>query len=252
MKKYAICTLVTNFEQYNHMKQSFLNSGFDSECDYFLLDNSILNTYDGYSGINYFIQNIEAKYLIVCHQDVEINFDNREKLDEVIANMDKIDAFWGVLGNAGGDNDMSKLYLNLNDIYKSKKIMHFPKKVFSLDENFLVINNKYNISCSHDLFGFHFYGTDLCLQALFKGCNSYVIDFYLTHHGKGTIDKEFFQAKDRFIRKYSQIFNVTYIRTTCAKLYFSNSRLKRQIFNNSFMMKIKTLLDIIRGFLSDR
>jgi len=234
------------------MKKSFLNSGFGSKCDYFYIDNSNSNIYDGYSGINYFIKNIEAKYLIICHQDVELNFDNREKLDKIIADMDKIDPLWGVLGNAGGDDNMSKLYLNLNDPYKSQKIICFPKKVLSLDENFLVINNKYNISCSHDLAGFHFYGTDLCLQALFKGCNSYVVDFYLTHYGKGTINKEFYDAKNRFIHKYSQILHNKYLRTTCAKLYFSNNYLKLKFFNSTFIMKIKTFIDIVRGFLNDK
>lgn len=167
MNRYAICTLVTDFEQYNQMKETFLSAGFDDDCEYLLIVNSAQNNYDGY-------------------------------------------------------------------------------KVLNLDENFLLINNKFQISCSINLFGFHFYGTDLCLQALAKGCSSYVIDFYLTHLVRGKVDESFFDCRKNLIEKYSIFMKDQYIRTTCSKIFISNNSLKQNLFNNKYAIQIKTLVDRFR------
>jgi hypothetical protein len=52
-------------------------------------------------------------------------------------------------------------------------------RVFSLDENFIVAH----LGISRDLYGFHFYGTDLCLAAHTLCYNTYVIDLHLWHIG---------------------------------------------------------------------
>lgn len=241
--KYSICTLVTDFEQYNTMKQSFLENGFFYNCEYLFIDNSKQNEHDGYSGVNHFINTSNAEYVIICHQDIVINFDKRDKLDSIIAELEKNDPRWGILGNAGGNERFEKIFTNLNDLYLNDKEKDLPQKVSSLDENFLLINKKMNISCSVDLCGFHFYGTDLCLQALCKGCHCYVVDFYLTHLGKGGIDTTFYLNKKALITKYHHLFQDKYIRTTCSKLFISQSTLKMKLLNTLFFLKIKTFYD---------
>ena len=240
MKKYEICTLVTDFEQYSLMKESFIKNGFvNSKFTY--IDNSKKNIMDAYSAVNFFVKNSDCDYLIICHQDILLN-DDINKLNLVIDELNKLDEKWIVAGNAGGDDNLDRLYLHINDPYTNVKMSNLPKKVLSLDENFLIINMKYPIGCSIDLSGFHFYGTDLCLQALIKGGNCYVIDFYLTHLGKGKIDKDFYRCKNNLIKKYSSYLRGTFIRTTCSKIYISNNKYKNIIFNNSFVLKFITLL----------
>lgn len=252
MHKYSICTLVTNFKQYEEMKQSYLDAGFNNGCQYLYIDNSNKNYYDGYSGINYFIKKSNSSYTIICHQDILINHDKREKLDLLIDELNTKDKYWAIAGNAGGGGDMSRLYCNINDSYTKHREENLPQKVLGLDENFLLINNEYHISCSIDLYGFHFYGTDLCLQALFNGCNSYVIDFYLTHLGTGVVDKSFYECRENLINKYSDVMQDKYIRTTCSKLFISSNRLKMQLFNSSLFLKFKTLFDMLYNKKYDR
>lgn len=243
MYKYSICTLVTDFVQYAQMKKSFISAGFINDCEFYFIDNSKNNSLDGYTGINYFVNQSNAKYTIICHQDILINHDHREKLDNVLEELDKIDPKWGIAGNAGGYHDLNELFCNLNDRFTQYREINLPQLVLSLDENFLIINASENICCSNDLYGFHMYGTDLCLQAFLKGNKSYVIDFYISHLGCGAINQAFHDAKQNLINKYSNLFRDIYIKTTCSEIFISNSQIKKYIFNKTLFMQIKKLID---------
>ena len=66
-----------------------------------------------------------------------------------------------------------------------------PAKVHTLDENFIVVRRAANLSLSHDLDGFHLYGTDLCLIADVLGGNRYVIDFHFAASGRRNNERVF-------------------------------------------------------------
>ncbi len=59
-----------------------------------------------------------------------------------------------------------------------------PIRVGSLDENFIVVKRQANLALSHDMSGFHLYGTDLCIIADILGRTSYVVDFHLCHKAR--------------------------------------------------------------------
>ena len=99
---YSICTLITDHSQYSDIIQSFVKAGFTyNDCEYLYIDNSFGNTYDAFSGINQFLLLARGTYVIICHQDVSLTFDDRRKLDAVIQELDTIDPNWGMCGNAG-------------------------------------------------------------------------------------------------------------------------------------------------------
>ena len=82
---YSVCTFVTEFKQYEGLVKSFVDHGFSySDCEYIYVDNSETNQYDAYRGINKFLTTASGRYVIICHQDVLLMDDGRQKLDAVL------------------------------------------------------------------------------------------------------------------------------------------------------------------------
>jgi len=239
---FSICTLMTQTDQYHKMLRSFMEAGFSPDrCEYLYIDNSKENLYDAYGAFNIFLQRAQGRYIIICHQDIELIYDGIDILKKRISELDEIDPKWALIGNAG--------IINLK--FASVRITHgnppvyresgrsFPQKVMTLDENFILIKKQANLAVSSDLRGFHFYGADICLIASILGYNAYVIDFHLYHESTGNMDKEFYSMKKMFEKKYNRALKGRYLKTiTRQKFYLSGSGLFRLIFNNSFARNI--------------
>jgi hypothetical protein len=216
---YSICTLVSDLSQYQAMRASFQRHGFCSEdCEYLQIDNTKSNQEDAYAGLNQLLSEARGQYVILCHQDVRMIDDRREKLDSELARLEQIDPTWAVAGNAGGV-DLGRLALRITDPHGSNsRVGDLPARVATLDENFIVVKRSVRIGFSRDLTGFHFYGADICLTADILGYSAYVIDFHLQHLSPGTASAEFFAAKSAFRRKWSHALRSRRLQTTCAKV----------------------------------
>src|SRR4051794_27915048 len=229
---FSICSLITNWDEYALMKESFERNGFIDQCEYLIVDNSRGNVMDAYKSINKFLSLSNAKYTIIVHEDVRC-LDNYEKLMSVIEKLDLTDNAWAVCGTAGGVYP-KKLIFYLKDFEKEKTDIDSPQRVFSLDENFLLIKNAARLGSSNDLNGFHLYGTDICLIANFLGYNCYVINFLVEHLSRGNytnLDKD----KIQFIKSYEKKFPDKIVRTTCLKFYLSNSSIKNKLYNLKYI-----------------
>ncbi|RYX87336.1 hypothetical protein EON73_01605 [bacterium] len=230
--EFSICTLITKHDEYKEMLQSFVNKGFiKQKCEYLYIDNSLNCAFNAYSGINEFLQQAKGKYVIICHQDILLHQDGLEELQACINLMDKIDAKWAVCGNAGaaGPNHIvyHLTYSNGNFMNKGK----LPLKVSALDENFLLIKNSAHLTLSGNLSGFHFYATDLVLQAELNGYSSYVIPFNLIHKSRGNKNNDFFLIRNQLIKKYNSFFRSRWIQTNSSVFYLSGSPF-RKLFGN--------------------
>lgn len=245
--EFCVCTLVSRMDQYHNMLQSFIQAGFTQDkCEYLFINNTEKNTYDAYQAFNIFLQRARAKYVIICHQDVELRYDTIGVLRERIYELNRIDPKWALIGNAG----------TINLVYRSMQITHgdppehgmkgtcFPQKVMTLDENFILVKKQANLAVSSDLAGFHFYGTDVCLIASILGHNAYVVDFHLYHKSTGNMDEEFFSIKKMLHKKYQRALRGRYILTvTRQKLYLSGSHLANFFFNTGLARRMaKTYL----------
>lgn len=239
LKDISFFTLVTRLDEYREMVDSAGNMGF-TNTDFFYFANKKSNDFDGFSGINYAIKHCTSEYLIFCHQDIIFNHDTKDILLDRIKELEQIDPNWAVVGNAGV-TAKGKVILKITDPHGENQTKGpFPTQVMSVDENFIVINTKHNLSCSTHMKGFHLYGLDLCQNAAHLGLKSYVIDFHLTHKSKGNIDQSFFNSRDQYTqlqvnRKKSQIFF-----TTCTKFFVSQSSLTNLILNNKIVLKLLT------------
>ena len=151
---------------------------------------------------------------MLCHQDVLLLGDNRDKLDRLLSELNQKDPFWGLCGNAGVRDD-GVLALRVTDPHRTDGNMGgpFPARVSTLDENFIVVRRAANLAVSRDLKGFHMYGADLCLIADILGWSAYVIDFHLHHTSPGNGDASYHTAKVDLRRKYERALRPRWIKT---------------------------------------
>jgi hypothetical protein len=235
--RYSICTLVSRPAEYKEMVESFIQAGFKTDfCEYLYIDNSKKNTYEAFAGLNKFLQEARGKYIILCHQDILLLYDNLEILERRIKEIDQMDSHWGIIANAGAVNIKDIVYKITEPggmLYTSGTL---PAKVKSVDENFILIKRSANLSFSANLKGFHLYGTDLCLIAETIGYSAYVVEFNLLHKSKGNVDQHFRKIESDLKKKYLSAFRGRYIQTTCTKFYISGSAFGAWFFNSRFMM----------------
>ncbi len=235
MNTFHICTIANDLQQYEEMKSSFISAGFNLEkCRYSLFDNSEANKFDPYQVFNTIKSITVEPYIIFCHQDVRMDKgDGIDRLLELIDELDKADNRWAIAGNAGINNHYQAVVRITDPNNTDNWSGHFPQSVHSLDENFLVIKTAANISSSVALSGFHFYATDLCLNAINKQHTCYVINFHLTHLSGGNLGSAFLQAQVKFNEQWCDKFLFCYVQTiTCVTMCFSKYKILRTIGSN--------------------
>jgi hypothetical protein len=245
--QYSVCTLVSRKEEYQEMLNSFLTAGFSTNFTEFLyIDNSNGNKADAFKGLNYFLQKAKGKYIILCHQDILLNYHTLTELENCIKQLDTIDENWAILSNAGasGIKDVVYRLYEPNNTFKSRG--NPIQKVTSVDEHFVLVKKSANLALSGNLNGFHLYGTDLCMIANILGYTAYVVEFHLLHKSKGNIDASFYNIKENLIKKYTSSFKGTYIQTTCTQFFISGSN-----FCNALMNK-KFILFFVKNYISIR
>lgn len=259
--KYSICTLLTEKQQYIDALLSFRDAGFvEPECEYLYIDNIAANKYDAYAGVNLFLQKAQGDYIILCHQDLILHADKKNKLDQIIEEITLLDNDWALLGNAGGTVPGQQAYHLTEYIGEDRHYLHrgkLPARAYSLDENFIIVRKSANLSTSHDLEGFHLYGTDLCMIAHILGYTAYVVDFHLWHLGGASTQppatsgthatSSFDKNKYNLIRKYHRVYSPRFIQTTCTIFYISASRLKNFLYNRKHVFSIQKRLNSWRN-----
>ncbi len=227
---FSICTIVNDMEEYEVMKNTFVEKGFTDSCEYIIADNCNGNQFDAYQAISHFLKIAKGEYLIVVHQDVRL-IDDRSKLNFCLTDLQEKDSNWAICGNASVIGYYEPI-LHITHETHADFAEGLPKKVKSLDENLLIIKASSNITISANLRGFHLYGTDLCILANMLGYNSYVIEFMVLHLSKGNVTS-LKQQQHEFVEKYGEKMKIGYIRTTCTQLFLSNSGFKNKILNSS-------------------
>ena len=231
-KVFSICTIVKNREEYRSMKESFIEKGFSSQCEYLVADNADKNNFDAYTAIRRFLQDAVGRYIIIVHQDVRC-IDNIDKLLSSLDELEAKDAKWAICGNAGG-NGYKNIILNLDNNGKLCKSDNMPARVTSLDENLLIIKADSHLTISGNIKSFHLYGTDMCIIADFLGYSCYIIDFMVTHLSLGNL-KELEEYKPAFIAAYGHKFRERFIQTSCTKFYLGPTPAKNKLYNSKFV-----------------
>jgi hypothetical protein len=216
--KISVCTLFRNFNRYKNLVDDFVNAGF-SRDSISGLDNA-QSGYDCYSAIRKFLIESHSDFTIICHDDVALNNLKLTTLTTQIANTLKLYPKAAVFGVAGKDSRVihgQGHFIGSNG--EESWGIDLNRVIVSLDECFLVVRNSLGIMVGDGLEGFHFYGTELCIQARKLGFSSHVIDFPITHTSTGTLDAAFFRAKKNYEEYLNKNGIKSFIPTTCTLLY---------------------------------
>ncbi len=252
---YSIATLVTDWDQHTAMRQSFEAAGFTiDDCQYHFVDNTGQQQTSAYSGLNQLLNDADGRFIILCHQDVRLEFDDRAKLDSCLEELEQRDPNWALAGNAGATKP-GNLTIRITDPHgDDQRRGHFPARVMSLDENFIVIKRQARLSFSRNLDGFHLYGADICLVADVLGYTAYVIDFHLHHLSPGRKSADFFQSRAAFSKKWSHALRPRILQTTCTLIRLSPQRFSRRISDAATAIAEKVLRRYPRlgNLISDR
>ena len=230
--KYSFCTLVTNIAEYREMIAGLPAKGFtQADCELLYLDNSQENRFDAYAGYNRFLQAARGEYIVLCHQDIVLIDDGRAELDALLADLTRRDPDWAVCGNAGATAS-GGYAVRITDPRSSDMRVGgpFPAPVISVDENFIIVRREANLALSHDLTGYHWYGSDICIVADILGWTSYVIDFHLRHKSGGTPNADFHAKGQALSRKYARAFRPRWQHVvTWNAVYLSASPVERHL-----------------------
>lgn len=233
------------------MRRSFELAGFSgTDTEYLYVNNIKVNSLDAYEAFRKFSLIAKGEYIIYCHQDVLV-IDTINALDEKLIELDRLDLFWAIAGNAGASTIKSFFKYFVNGDNENEFVGDLPAKVTSLDEDFLVIKRGAGLSTSADLSGYHFYATDLCINADILGYSSYVIKYLVQHKSGGNMGDAFWAARDLFIHKYLRALRSRVLQTTCTKLVIAGDRTISYIANkNLVLFFIKVFVKIRRKFSS--
>ena len=224
---------MTRPEQYARMLRSYSEAGFGADCEFLRIDNSRGNIYDAFASYNAFLTEAQGEYVILTHQDVELSFNDRNDLAERLRRLTELDPHWGACGNAGGVA-FGELAMRISDPHGADRTVgDLPQRVFTLDENFIVVRRSANLCLSRDLSGYHMYGPDLCVMADVQGHHCYVIDFHLRHLSGGTVDAGFQTVADAFERKYARAFRSRWVQSTATEVFLSSATLLRVAANSA-------------------
>lgn len=226
--KFSVCTLVTRLDEYQKMLKSFQVAGFTTDvCEFIYVNNMVVNEFDAFTGLNVLIAAAQGEHIILCHEDILLNFDSREALEKRIAEMNQLDSSWAVLGNTGMDA-ARQFHTHISQSGEEVRSGTLPARCESLDENFLVLKRASGVRLSFDLKGFHFYGTDICHVAKTLGYTTWAIDFHLTHESRGKVNTDFIAGARNIESKFRKLRQTDSITAVCANLYFGRCRFWRR------------------------
>jgi GT2 family glycosyltransferase len=180
-KKYSILVCATNIKQIKALFKSIQSS----VAYEFIYVNNKSNLLWSAEALNLLTDVSEGDYLYWMHQDV--TFDKSEPFVEIDNIVRRVDGKFGVIGPAGIQVG-GKGSIRGVDFSSLKYTFDF-LRCQTLDEFCLISKRENNLRFDEDVLDdFHFYGTDICLQAQQKKLQNYVIKFPITHHSGGDVN----------------------------------------------------------------
>ncbi len=125
-----------------------------------------------------------ARLVVFVHQDVYLPQGWCKSLLEQTALLDEMDKDWGVAGvygiTASGEGRGSLYSTGLRRMVGDR--FRLACEVRTLDEVCLVLQKAAGLQFDEKLSGFHFYGSDICLEAAQRGHRSYVVPCPVIHN----------------------------------------------------------------------
>jgi len=224
--KLSVCSLSRSEQTANSLRAQ-VGTVFPTDSEFLILDNSA-GEWDCYGAIRHFLREARGDLIVLIHDDVEFGGLSASLLLERIREVSSKDPVASLFGVAGIS---FKEHRGIGHFYDANSEQnwgfHDDGKASSLDECFLVIKNGQGINVSKELKGYHFYGTDLCLNTMTLGLSCYVIDYPVIHKSAGSMNESFFAARDEFEEHLQRQSLNRLVRTTCTVFYGAKNERKR-------------------------
>ena len=160
----------------------------------------------------------DDQYNCYIHHDVFMADDFADRLSNAIQQINALDKNWGVLGVTGAAmiNGQRKFIGHVNDRgMEDGTSNNLPHEVQTLDELLLITKGDFVFDEQFDL---HFYGADVCMQAIKQGRKNYAIDAYVYHNSNtpmGYRSNSFRECEAKFKAKWKDLLPIA---TTCTLL----------------------------------
>jgi arylsulfatase A-like enzyme len=176
---------VNDQEELNH---NLLSSpvAHSSRHEWLLIENAGNQRYDSISRLcDEACEQARHDLVFFVHQDLFLPEGWEARTFDALAELERIDPHWGVLGAVGALPLISGQTKELRGHWSDPSGYHrhgpLPHEVQSLDEQWLGVRKTTGIRFDRKLPGFHCYGMDLSLTAREKGLKSYAIDSFVWH-----------------------------------------------------------------------
>ena len=175
-------------------------------------------------GIKKAINNV----IVFVHQDLFLPEGWLSQVEENLRRLEEKDPDWGVVGCWGARAD-GKL---CGHVYSSGlgvlgREFEQPTPVQTLDEIVLILRNDSALSFDETLPDFHFYGTDICMQAASRGLTCYVISAFCIHN-----TRQLLKLPEQFYNCYAHVKRVWKdrlpIQTSCIRISRFDSEVYRR------------------------
>jgi hypothetical protein len=211
----SVVSCVNDFEKYDsYVKASFREEEKSGTVELIAIDNTS-NELSAPAALNQGLGNSAAEIIVFCHQDVIFPQGWIERLFEQISIVERTHKNWGVLGTFG----VAKNGMFAGHIIDPSGHFHclpLPAEVQSLDEHCLIIRRDSGLCFDEELGGFHFYGADICLEAMVNGLSNFAIDACVEHLSSGKADSDFLEATDKLYQKWKDRKPpLAVVQTTC-------------------------------------
>jgi hypothetical protein len=141
--------------------------------------------------------------MVFAHQDILFAKSWVEDLEKALGALAETDPNWGVLGCYGETADYEgRGYIWSGEQGILGKAFERPAPVQTLDEIVLILRKSSGLRFDEGLPNFHFYGTDICMEAAKRGKKAYAISAFVVHNAAQTVmlPKEFYDCY-RYIKK---------------------------------------------------
>lgn len=136
---------------------------------------------------NVAIEQAATDVVVLAHQDVFLPDSWLSAFSQAVEQLQGSDPSWAVLGVYG----VRKNGEHIGYVYDTGVMrvlgqsFHPAQLVSSLDELLLVVRKSSGVRFDETVTGYHFYGTDICLEAQRRGCNAYAISAFCIHNTNG-------------------------------------------------------------------
>lgn len=192
--EFSIITLVHNMENYEQFCETLKTQAGQHTVEIIAIPNFYNQFTSTFKAYNSAADIANGSFLIFTHDDILVTTDWLLRIKKQILELEDKRIPWGVLGPAGVfmDSDRPAYYL-LDAKGKPLKetdssvLTDLPRyEVVSLDEMCLITKKSNRLRFSDkDLSGFHFYGTNICVNSHQKGLKTFAIDAYCHHKSDG-------------------------------------------------------------------